>query len=117
MEDNYIALDMTEDDHRLHEEYHTKGKLHPDFLPISTYDMVQMGYPRPDHGGMVYRDHGGTDEKGILQPATGMWMKVEDFKEFMNMIGAWDIIRTINTRHRDGKSIAQVAEELKNKLK
>lgn len=117
MEDNYIALEVNEDDNNLLSEYHEKGMLHPDFLPFPTYDMVQMGYPRPTHGGMVYRDHGGTGENGILLPSKGMWMKVEDFVEFMNSTGMMDIIRKINTRHKDGKSIEDVAKELKNKLK
>jgi len=48
------------------------------WLPFNVYDMVQSGYPLSDHGIMVARDFGGTDEDGKILPPKGMWCKVED---------------------------------------
>jgi hypothetical protein len=64
-------------------DYKQKGKLHPDFLPVTTYDMVQCGYPRSDHGEMIARDWDGTDGEGKLLPSNGMWCKVEDVKKLL----------------------------------
>lgn len=50
----------------------------PGWLPVETYDMVQCGYPYPNHGEMIHRADGGTNEKNELLPATGMWCKVTD---------------------------------------
>lgn len=115
MKDNYIAKEVDPSDEDLLSEYHEKGKLHPDFLPFITYDMVQMGYPYPDHGAMVARPHGGTDENDILQPSTGMWMKVEDFKEFMEatkeIFDIKEFITLLNTRHKEGISIETIAKK------
>lgn len=65
------------------EEYTKKGKLKQPFFPLPTYDMVQIGFPTPDHGEMVRRVWGGTDEKGLLMSPNGMWCKVEDVKKWM----------------------------------
>ena len=115
-EDNYIARDMEKLDDELMTEFHEKGKLHPDFLPFPTFNLVQMGYPYPDHGGMVAQIHGGTDENGVLLPSNGMWMKVEDFKALLlateNIVHLGQLITMLNTRHRDGKSIKDVEEEI-----
>ena len=54
------------------------------WIPVETYDMVQCGYPLPDHGEMIIRTDGGTNEKGELLPATGMWCKVKDVMEILN---------------------------------
>ena len=75
--DNQIE-ELDEEHIKIIAEYKTKGKLHPDFLPFTTYDMVQCGYPRPTEGIMIARDWGGTDENYNLLPANGMWCKVED---------------------------------------
>lgn len=64
-------------------EYTEKGKLHPDFLPFTTYDMVQCGYPIPNHGVMIARAYGGSNAEDQLLPSTGMWCKVEDIKHLL----------------------------------
>lgn len=64
-------------------EYRQTGKLHPEYLSITTYDMVQCGYPREDHGEMIARNWGGTDSEGRLLPSNGMWCKVEDIKHLL----------------------------------
>jgi len=86
MEDNYIARELDSDEIDVIKEYTDNGKLHPDWFPLPTYDLVQMGYPRPDHGGMVSRNWGGTDENGCLLPGDGMWCKVEDVKKYLDNI-------------------------------
>lgn len=49
------------------------------YIPITTYDMVQTGYPSPDHGEMVPRYSGDLIEPQIsMGPSHGMWCKVED---------------------------------------
>jgi hypothetical protein len=97
--DNYIVIDATAEDDELLMENFKKGKVHPEFLPMTTYDMVQSGYPEPDHGEMVVRVHGGYDEDGVLQPSHGMWIKREDFLTFLIMSGNMEIIRRTNTMH------------------
>lgn len=86
MEDNYIAKEIDENQIDIIKEYTDKDKLHPNWFPITTYDLVQLGYPYPNHGGMVVRDWGGTDENGCLLPANGMWCKVEDVKKYLENI-------------------------------
>ena len=68
-------------------DYKRKGRLHPNFLPITTYDMVQNGYPRPNKGTMIARDWGGTDGEGRLLPSDGMWVKVEDIQKLLEKHG------------------------------
>ena len=115
MENNYIAKEFEESDQDILTEYHEKGKIHTDSLPFPTYDMVQMGYPYPNHGGMVAQFHGGTDENDVLQPSTGMWMKVEDFLDFAKtMKPMFDIkgfIEAVNTRFRDGVSLEEITKK------
>jgi hypothetical protein len=53
------------------------------WLPFECYDMVQSGYPYVDHGVMILRPDGGTNEKKELLPSTGMWCKVEDVKKLI----------------------------------
>ncbi len=53
------------------------------WIPIETYDLVQCGYPLPDHGEMIIRTDGGTNEKGELLPPNGMWCKVKDVMELI----------------------------------
>lgn len=57
-----------------------------DWLPFNVYDMVQGGYPRPDHGCMVARDFGGSDKDGKVLPPNGMWCKVEDAMARINAL-------------------------------
>jgi len=83
MQDNYIAKELSPNEIDIVREYREKKKLHPDFLPITTYDMVQLGYPNPNHGGMCARAFGGTNSEGQLLPSDGMWCKVEDIKKFL----------------------------------
>ena len=100
MENNYIAQDASEEDDARIYKHHLDGTLHPEFLPMATYDMVQLGLPTPDHGGMVVRVDGGTDENGILQPSTGMWMRVEDFHKYLELTNSMEGIRRFNTMFR-----------------
>jgi hypothetical protein len=97
MENNYIAQDASEEDDKRLWELFLKGKIHPDFLPMCTYDMVQLGLPIVDHGGMVARVDGGTDENGILQPSNGMWIMVKDFKKYLELTNGMEAIRRHNT--------------------
>jgi hypothetical protein len=53
------------------------------WLPIEVYDLVQCGYPYPDHGEMIHRVDGGTDVDGNLLPPTGMWCKVSDVRKLL----------------------------------
>jgi hypothetical protein len=82
MEDNYINK-PSEYETRMVKECIDKGKIQENFFPLPTYDMVQAGYPSPDHGEMVPRLWGGTDEKGRLISPRGMWCKVEDVKKLI----------------------------------
>ena len=68
-------------------EFISNCELHPKFLPINTYDMVQSGYPRPIEGIMMARDCGGSDEKGRLLPSDGMWVKLDDVKKLLKKHG------------------------------
>ena len=85
MDKNYIGKETDQDDLDLIKEYQLNGKLHPDFLPFTTYDLVQSGYPRPTYGEMISDDWGGTDGEGRLLPSTGMWCKVEDIKKLLKL--------------------------------
>lgn len=82
--DNLIAPALSEEVDKLTTEIHkTYPKAHG-WLPFDTYDMVQCGYPLPNHGEMVKRTDGGTNAKGELLPSTGMWCKVEDAMKVIN---------------------------------
>lgn len=52
-----------------------------DHLPFTVYDMVQTGYPLPDHGEMIPRFYGSTDD-----PPEGMWCKVEDVRKYLDSL-------------------------------
>jgi hypothetical protein len=85
MENNYIApsdkgwVDIVVDMKK-------KGKFdEKTYFPLDTYDMVQIGYPRPDHGEMIHRPFGGTDEKGNLMSPNGMWCKREDVEKLLKL--------------------------------
>lgn len=80
---NNKIVELDEDYLRIIAEYTKANKLHPDFLPFTTYDMVQQGYPVPNEGVMVARAYGGTDGENRLLPSTGMWCKVEDVKRLL----------------------------------
>ncbi len=71
-------------DNEMIEEYKIEGKLHPYFFPFPTYDLVQCGYPTPNHGEMIVRNHGGTDAQDILLPSKGEYCKVEDIKSILS---------------------------------
>lgn len=51
-----------------------------EFPPFHCYEMIQSGYPLPDHGEMICRTDSGTDEKGHLLPPSekAMWVKRDD---------------------------------------
>jgi hypothetical protein len=66
------------------EEYKQKNKIDIDFLPFPTYDMIQSGYPFPNHGAMVARYYGGTNADGNLIRSTGMWVKLSDVEQFLD---------------------------------
>jgi hypothetical protein len=78
--DNQIK-ELEKDELDIISEYTTKCKLHPNFLPVTTYDMVQCGYPTPTAGIMIARGFGGTDKEDRLLPSNGMWCKVEDVEK------------------------------------
>ena len=87
--DNFIGKELDQDELIIIHEFRDKGKLHPEFFPITTYDMVQCGYPYPNHGEMISRNWGGTDEQHRLLPANGMWCKVDDVKKYLEeLLGA-----------------------------
>lgn len=90
-EDNY-ELPIRKDEMEIVEEYTQKKLLHPDFLPFPTYNMVQSGYPRPDHGVMVPSLWGGTDENGFLIPGSGKYCKVSDVLPLIKKKSAMDTI-------------------------
>ena len=58
-----------------------------EWLPFETYDMVQCGYPLPDHGEMILRASFSTDKDGKLLPPKGMWVKAEDVRLFLKLEG------------------------------
>lgn len=113
-ENNYIVTDATAEDDKLLMDYFLKGKLHPEFLPMTTYDMIQTGYPEPDHGAMVVRVHGGTDENDVLQPSNGKWIKVEDFMTYLKLTNGMEGISRVNTTYRP-LEIPKVEKEPKKK--
>lgn len=53
------------------------------WLPFETYDLVQCGYPYPDHGEMIIRTSGGTNVAGELLPPKGMWVKAADVIKYL----------------------------------
>jgi hypothetical protein len=81
---NNIINEESQNTIEMVEAYKKSGKIKKPFFPLATYDMVQCGYPRPDHGEMVARLWGGTDEKGNLLSPKGMWCKVDDVKKLLS---------------------------------
>jgi len=79
--DNLIGKDLPLDalDLKIRTLPKSKG-----WLPFETYDLVQCGYPLPDHGEMILRPDGGVNENGELLPARGMWCKVEDIMKLLS---------------------------------
>lgn len=88
MKDNFIAVEATPEDLEIVKEYADKVKISGDWAPFPTYDLVQMGWPVPDCGGMVARPYGGIDEDGNLLPGGGMWAKATDAKAAFDAINA-----------------------------
>jgi len=91
MEDNYTK-ELEQDDIDLIAEFKAKDKLHSNFLLFTTYDMVQGGYPIPNHGKMIARGWGGTDGEGKLLPSNGKWCKVEDVIKLLTELGIYLLI-------------------------
>lgn len=56
------------------------------YIPITTYDMVQTGYPKSNHGEMIARYHGEQFSDGTMGPSKGMWCKVEDVVALIEQI-------------------------------
>jgi hypothetical protein len=56
-----------------------------DHLPFTVYDMVQTGYPLPDHGEMIPRFYGSMDEEK-MHPPEGMWCKVDDVRKYLDSL-------------------------------
>ena len=79
MSDKDKARELKEEDLEILAEYRNNGKLHPEFLPVTTYDLVQSGYPVPNKGVMVARGWGGSDAEGRLLPSNGQWIKRDDY--------------------------------------
>ena len=71
---------------KLTKEMHDTYPKAKGWIPFDCYDMVQCGYPLPDHGEMVLRPDGGTNEKEELLPSNGMWCKVKDVLELLESI-------------------------------
>ena len=88
MQNNFIGKELDKEVLDIINEYKNKNKLAEGWLPFTTYDMVQCGYPREDHGEMIARDWGGTDGEGRLLPPNGMWCKVEDVKKLLSQNSA-----------------------------
>ena len=82
-QDNLIGKELEQDEIDIINEYKDKQLLHPDFPPFTTYDMVQSGYPYPNHGEMIARNWGGTDEQNKLLPPNGMWCKITQVQEYI----------------------------------
>jgi hypothetical protein len=75
--DNY-TLEVDKEDLEIVKQYTKEDKLSKDWHGLITYDLVQSGYPYADHGEMIPQVYSGTDEKGILLPPHGKWVKLED---------------------------------------
>ncbi len=81
--DNLIGKDGVEGlDLKIRQSY----KKAEGWIPFETYDLVQCGYPYPNHGEMIIRTDGGTNEKDELLPSTGKWCKVEDVLNYIKSL-------------------------------
>ena len=83
MHKNNETIELVDWEIEFIDEFKTNGHIVEPFFPICTYDMVQSGYPYPDHGVMVARSSGGTDSNNKLIEGNGMWCKVEDVKKLL----------------------------------
>jgi len=84
MHENNIINEPNEMELEVIQEYKDNERLVEPFFPLITYDMVQVGYPYPDHGVMVARSYRGTDIENKLLDGGGMWCKVDDVKKLLN---------------------------------
>lgn len=81
-----VTTDMVESyEVRSHKE---NGKLHKDFLPFNTYDLISYGYPVADKYKMMTMYHGGIDKNDILLPSKGKYCLVEDAMKIINELKA-----------------------------
>ena len=83
-EDNYIGKDVGDfdsTDKEIRQQKKSKG-----WVPFETYDMIQCGYPLPDHGEMIIRTTSGTNKRGEWLPPNGMWCKVKDVMKIINKL-------------------------------
>ncbi len=84
-EDNTI-MESDESELETLKEFSNNCKLFKNFFPLMTYDMVQCGYPYSNHGIMVARAYGGTNEEHELIDGNGMWCKVSDVKKYLEQL-------------------------------
>ena len=84
--DNLITENVYQDDLDIIDEFTKANNLAPSWHDFRTYDMVQCGYPVPDHGEMIGRAFGGTDADGKLLPGDGMWVKLEDVLNYIEKL-------------------------------
>lgn len=82
--ENNETVELDDDHLKIIEEYKENNRLVEPFFPLITYDMVQSGYPYPNHGVMVARSYRGTNIENKLMDGGGMWCKVEDVKKLLN---------------------------------
>ena len=61
-------------------------KKTPGWLPFEVYELVQCGYPVPNHGEMIIREFGGTGIERHLTPPEGEWCRVEDVKKIFDQL-------------------------------
>ena len=107
----YIDNKTTEpdDEHlKVITEFKEKGKLATPFFPLLTYDMVQSGYPRSDHGNMVARVWSGTNGDGNLLDGDGMWCKVSKVKELYG----WKYPSNDDFPEEDGYYLCDLDDEI-----
>ena len=71
---------------KMDKEIRKKYKKADGWLPFEAYDMCQCGYPYPDHGEMIIRPDGGSNEKQEVLPSSGMWCKVSDAMKIINKL-------------------------------
>ena len=90
--DNLICDGESEVIKNLTKEIHETYPKASGWIPIDCYDMIQCGYPVSNHGEMILRPDGGTNEKSEVLPSTGMWCKVKDVEELLKKHGlSWEL--------------------------